>query len=309
VRFISCVLMSCLAIGCGARRPFNVTPDRAPAAGAAGTAVSRPPADSLETFMAKVRQLSVDARPERPAATTIEGADPRLAAALATAVMVPAPETYRAVADEYRRLRIADKAHQYLGKALALDPRDAATHDAIARVWRDSGFPQLALGDAYRALHFAPASPILHNTLGTIFQALGRRQLARARYERALQLDPAAAYALSNLCYGWVLEGRAERAIAACQHALRLSPSVTAARNNLGLAYAVAGDMQAARDAFRASGDAAATLYNVGIIHLARRDYGAALKAFEAAQVARPGMPLALARARQAQMLQKQSEE
>jgi len=309
VRFTVCVLMSCLAAGCGARRPYNVTPDHSSAAVADAKPARRPPADSLETFMAKVRELSAKARPDRPASTTIEGNDPRLAAALAAALLAPAPATYRAVAEEYRRLQIADKAHQYLGKALAMAPQDAATHDAVARVWRDSGFPHLGLGDAYRALHFAPTSPIPHNTLGTIFQALGRRQLARVHYERALQLDPAAAYALNNLCYGWVLERRTEKAIAACEHALRLSPGFAAARNNLGLAYAAAGDFRAARDAFNRSGDAAGAHYNVGIVHLARREYGAALKAFEAAHVARPGMPLAIARARQAKTLQNQSEE
>jgi Flp pilus assembly protein TadD len=298
------VLLVLAAAACDARQAPRLTPTPS-GEESANVSVRRPPADSLETFMAKVRQLAVAARPNRPAAATIEAQDPGLAAAVAAATFTPTPTTHRAAAHEYRRLGIADKAHQHLGAALALGPDDPATHDAIARLWRDTGFPHLALGDAYRALYFAPDSAVLHNTLGTILQALGQRQEARTRYERALQLDPTAAYALTNLCYGWVLDGRADKAIAACRHALQLEPGLVAAQNNLGLAYAVGGDLRAAREAFSASGDAARAFYNTGIVHLARREYGAALKAFRAAQSSRPGMRLAAARAEQ--VLQAQS--
>jgi Flp pilus assembly protein TadD len=306
VRFVAYLVLSCVAAGCAGRRPHQVASAQ-PSTTAATHRAQQPPVDSLETFIAKVRQLSAEARPERAAAATIEGHDPRLGAALAAAMLAPSPSSYREAADEYRRLSIADQAHQYLGRALALDPQDPATHDALARLWRDTGFPHLALGDAYRGLHYAPDSPVLHNTVGTILQALGRRGQARARYERALELDPTAAYALNNLCYGWVIDGDAPRAIAACQHAIRLQPDLTAARNNLGLAHAVAGDVGAARAAFAETGDAAQTLYNTGIMHLARRDYARALKAFRDAQASRPGMKLAAARAKQAKALTRNS--
>jgi Tfp pilus assembly protein PilF len=67
-----------------------------------------------------------------------------------------------------------DKAHYYLVKALELAPKEAATHEAMARLWRDAGMPHLALGDAYRAVHYDPVSAPARNTLGTVFQALGR---------------------------------------------------------------------------------------------------------------------------------------
>jgi Flp pilus assembly protein TadD len=251
--------------------------------------------------MAKVRKLSEEARPPRAVSATVEGRDMRLAAALAAAAVRPAPETYRMVADEYHRLGVADRAHEYLNRALALNPRDAVTHDAVARMWRDWGFAHLALADAHRAVYYAPSWAAARNTLGTIFQALGKRALARMQYELALELDPAAAYALNNLCYGWILDGDNRRAAAACLKALELDPALTAASNNLGLAYAAAGDLDAARVAFARAGDHPGALYNLGIAHLAKRHYSESVRAFQAAQAARPTMRLAAARAQQAE--------
>lgn len=261
----------------------------------------RPPADSLEVFMRKVRALSAEARPGRVPATTLEGTRPRLAAAAAAATLAPSPETLRAAAAEYALAGVNDRAFEYLNRSIALAPRDAAGYDALARLWRDSGFPQLGLGDAYRAVHYAPASAIAHNTLGTMLQTLGHRDAARREYERALGLEPTAVYALNNLCYGWVLAGEGRHAVRACEKALSVDPDFAPARHNLALAFAVAGNVSAALRTFDASSDRAEAHYNIGIVHLARREYRDAIKAFEAVQALRPGMRLATARLRQSQ--------
>jgi tetratricopeptide (TPR) repeat protein len=230
----------------------------------------------------------------------MESADPRLAAALLAANAAPSPLALRQVAEEYQRLGIHDRAHDYLHKALALDPHDAVTYDALARLWRDGGFFDAALADAQRALYYAPRSAPAHNTLGTVFQALGRRDQARQEYARALELDPTAAYALNNLCYGWILDREPGKAVDACQSALKLNPTLTAARNNLGLAYAARGDLDASRGAFERVGDPATALFNLGIVHMARREYSDAVTAFAAAQRARPSFRMATTRAEQA---------
>lgn len=291
------------AAGCAGRHALDVTPDRTRAdRHQSGQEVTRPTAsDSLHTFMAKVRKLSADARPEpREPLATIEATDAKLAAALTQERVAASAETYRAIAEEYRRLNIFDKAHYFYSKALALAPDDAAAFDGLARMWRDSGFPHLGLADAHRAVYFAPHSPVVHNTLGTVLQAMGRRDLARAEYERAVHLDASAAYALNNLCYGWVIDGQAAKAVSACERALGISPQFAAAQNNLALAHAVAGDESATKRAFAVNGDAAAAFYNTGVVYLARHQYGDAVKAFEAAHAARPTMTTAVARARQA---------
>ena len=282
--------------GCAERRFVNVTPDRpdrqATAAGA--------PADSLSAYMAKFRETSANARPNtRPEVRTLEASNPELAAALLGATALPSPESYRDVAQEYRRLRVYDKAHDYLAGALKFDPRDAMTHDAMARTWRDAGFPHLGVGDAYRAIYYAPKSPAARNTLGTLFQAMGRRAEARTQYEIAAKLDPLAGYAHNNLCYGWILEGDATSALQACRRALSLDPGSPIAHNNAGLAYALTGNLTAAREEFAHAGRAAAA-FNSGMVNLASQNWDGASKDFLDALAADPSLHSAAVRARQA---------
>jgi tetratricopeptide (TPR) repeat protein len=289
------------AAGCAERRFINVTPDR-PSPDRAGSNVA--PADSLATYMAKFREMAANAKPEgKPAFRTVEASDPGLAAALLAATAVPSPETFRNAAQEYRRVQVYDRAQDYLARALKLDPKDAMTHDAIARVWRDAGFPHLGMGDSYRAIYYAPASAAARNTLGTLFQAMGRRAEARVQYERAVQLDPLAGYAYNNLCYGWVLEGDAARAVKSCRQALSLDPSSAIALNNAGLAYALAGDMVASRESFEKSGSRAAAAFNRGVVDLAAGNWDDASKNFLDAYGADPTLRSAAVRARQAWMM------
>ena len=297
VRLLILSLSLVAAAGCAERRFINVTPDRPSPDRTAAT--SGAPADSLSAYMAKFREISANARPDsRPAPRTVEASDPALAAALLAATAVPSPETYREVAQEYRRLGVHDRAHDYLVRALKLDPKDAATHDALARVWRDAGFPHLGVGDSYRAIFFAPKSAAARNTLGTLFQAMGRRADARTQYEIAARLNPLAGYAHNNLCYGWILEGDASRALQACRRALSIDPESPMAHNNAGLAYTLAGDMTAAREAF-AHASRAAAAYNSGVANMAVQNWDAASKDFLDALAADPGMRPAAARARQ----------
>jgi Flp pilus assembly protein TadD len=303
-----CVLISISVAGCATRGPVRVSTDNAPQPASGSRAGERQPDDSLETFMAKVRKLSSEARPDQ-AAARLEARYPALGAAAALATFTPTPVTLRAAAEEYHRAGVFDRAFELLTKALVIDPRDAATHDAIARLWRDSGLAHLGLGDAHRAVFFDPNSPVVHNTLGTILQALGRRPLARAEFERALQLDHTAAYALNNLCYGWVLDGDAAKAISACESALRLDPQLTTARNNLGLAHAVGGDAAGASAAFAWAGDRATERYNTGMVRLAQGDFNGAAAAFDEAYAARPNLSQAAARANQARAAEKAGNE
>lgn len=314
MRVVLCLLLGLAATGCGARKHFvDVTPKDQPApqvqpqaqAQAKPAIEGRPsgPA-SLEAFIAEVKRKVADTKaPEKVRAAQAETSDPRLAAALAAAQVDPIPATYRAVAFEYSRLGVADKAHEYLDGAVVLDPNDGVTYDALARIWRDGGFADRALADAYRAVYYAPDSAAARNTLGTVFQAMGRHADARREFQRAIDRDPSAAYAINNLCYALILDGEARKAQAVCQRAVALDPKMSAARNNLALAFAAVGNLDGARAAFSSTGDKAAAQYNIGIVHLATRRYSDAVSAFAAAQQLRPDWRQATARARQAEKL------
>ena len=301
MRLFVCALVSLVCAGCGARAALKID---LPESAEPRFVASPAEAASLSSFIEQVRARMADARPpQRQALEQIESADPRLGAAISAAALDPSPQTLRRVAEEYTRLQITDKAHEYLYRAFVLDARDPATYDARARLWRDGLMLDRALADAYRALYYAPASATVHNTLGTIFQALGRRDEAQRQYRRALELDPTAAYAVNNLCYALILGRQPVDAISACETAVKMSPSMLAARNNLALAYALRGDLTATRSTFEASGDQARALYNLGIVYMAKRRYPDAVSAFVAAQQARPSFRLASERAQQAARL------
>ena len=293
------LVMTALAVwvaACGARGAVAVNPARgtAPASpalpGAAKVPAQAPraPVETLESFMAKVRHLSTEARADRVAPVTLEGTDPELMAALAASAAQPSPESYRALAAAYRRSMVVDKAHGALARALELDPRDGRTFDALARLWRDAGLAHLALGDAYRAVHYTGGTPETRNTLGTVLQALGRSREALAEFTRVVDKDPLAAYGWNNLCYGWLVGGRPAEATRACQRALSLQPTFAAAQNNLGLARAQAGDMAGAQRAFELAGHAAQADFNLGMAQAATGLYSQAAQSFERARAAQP---------------------
>jgi Flp pilus assembly protein TadD len=198
----------------------------------------------------------------------------------------------------YHRVGLLDQAYQYYNRALRLNRRHAASHEGLARVWRDWGFPLLGLGDAHRAIFYSPASPSAENTLGTVLHALGRRDEARAAYQRALLLEPAAPYALNNLCYLSLVEGRAAQALEECRAALRAEPALSAAHNNLALTYAALGKLDLARHEFEIAGGTTNPAYNMGIVYLTQDRFTLAAKEFDIARLSTPIVVDAARRAR-----------
>ena len=132
--------------------------------------------------------------------TTVEATDPVLASALAELAIRPSAAAHRAVAREYRRLKVDDTAFDHLTAATKLEPADALAYEELARIWRDWGFAELGLPDAARAIRLAPRSAAARNTRGTLFAAMGQLDAARQDFEAARVLDPAASFAIANLC-------------------------------------------------------------------------------------------------------------
>lgn len=252
--------------------------------------------------------------------TSGERAIPKTSADLPTAEVVSVPlaealaalsqgetaDRLRAVAIEYQRLHVLDKAEQFASKAIAAAPRNADLYELRARLWRDSDAPELALSDAHRAAYLAPSSAAVMNTLGTVHFALDQRPEAMAAFRKALSLDPGAAWASTNLCYVALVTGDESEALLRCGDALAANPSQPAARNNLALIHAAAGRLEDARREFLKAGPAPGN-YNMGIVFLARREYSLALDAFEAALRAEPGFDAAFKRAQEARALVSQA--
>ena len=240
--------------------------------------------------------------PSGTLAMTIEAQDERLSAVLLALAIAPRAETHRQAALEYRRLGVLDKAHEHFSNAVSLNPSDAVSYDALARIWRDWGAAHLGLADAHRAVYYAPNSAAAANTLGTLLQATENIEAAKLWYARAIHLDKSAWYALNNLCYAMVLTR--EAAINTCQAAVAAAPGTKAkvAQNNLALAHLAAGDANSAKQWFRHASDPATASYNYGIAMMATRAYDEAAIAFQEALRANPLFTLAAMRARQARL-------
>jgi tetratricopeptide (TPR) repeat protein len=292
-----CVGVAVLSVGCASHGPPRSGPDS-----------RTEPTTSLETYIRKVRSLSMAARPPRPAASTLEARDPEIREALKALAAGATTSSHLRVAEAYRQAGVLDAAYDHYTAALVLDKGDPASYDGLARVWRDWGFPELGMGDARRAIFYAPDSAAAYNTFGTLLQALGLRSEAHRAFKRALALDPWAAYAWANLCYLSFQSADIESALASCRRAIALEPGLAAAHNDLGLVYAAAGDLASAAREFSVAAGDVGRQYNIGIVLSASRRYSEAAAAFEAAQVLRPDWARAAERARQSRLRAQQSE-
>jgi len=165
-----------------------------------GSAPSQPPVDRPEAARRAAEAIAAATPSAQPDVPTLEGEDRVLAAALLDLERGPTAPRHRAAGDAYRRAGVLDKAHEHYTAAIRLDPADAVSWDARARIWRDWGFPNLGLPDARRAVYFAPSSAEAANTLGTIHYVLGQPDAALLAFERAASLAPGAAWARRNLC-------------------------------------------------------------------------------------------------------------
>ena len=118
MRALLCIFVTMSVAGCAARRPMNVSPDKPRPIDAGPRTAGQVPEDSLEAFMAKVRKLSSEAKPDRQDSAGLAARYPGLAAAAAVATFAPSPVTLRAAAEEYRRYGVRF-AHQGAGDRLA----------------------------------------------------------------------------------------------------------------------------------------------------------------------------------------------
>lgn len=236
---------------------------------------------------------------------TVEATDAVLRDAMASARASRTCPSLTAVGVRYYELGLRDVAGSYLTDAIALDSKCAVAHDALAKVWRQAGLQDRALGSAHRATYFSPRTAAFWNTYGTVLQELGRDSEAADAYRRVIQLDPSAAYAHSNLCYLALQAGETEAATAACQAALAVDPGFVPAINNLALIRAASGNSAEAFALFSSAGSVAAAHYNMGMVRLVQRNLPAALTEFEAAYGADPAFDDAHAKARMVRLLLK----
>ena len=137
-------------------------------------------------------------------------------------------------------------ALRLIGRALQIDPNNAAAHSNIGSAWRGLKRHDEALASYDRALALMPGHvEALHNR-GIVLHDLGRDEAALASYERVLALRPGHAEALAHRGASLAALGRTEAALASLERALALKPGDAAILHGHGTALAALGRHEAA---------------------------------------------------------------
>lgn len=116
------------------------------------------------------------------------------------------------------------EAANLIGRAIAIEPRQATMHANLGAAWQDLGQPDRALASYDAALALTPGYALAWSNRGNSLRQLGRLEEACTSYARALASRPDYPEALCNLAISLHDLGRDDEALAAAGRALRLRP-------------------------------------------------------------------------------------
>lgn len=126
------------------------------------------------------------------------------------------------------------RAIELIGKAVSLDPRQAAYHGNLSEACRAAGDLPQAEVQARLALNLQPGHAAFCNSLGLALQAQGRHGEALPQFQEAVRREPGFALAHNNLGITLREIGRLAEALDAFRAAVRLDPASALAQSNLG---------------------------------------------------------------------------
>jgi Flp pilus assembly protein TadD len=135
-------------------------------------------------------------------------------------------------------------------EGVRLAPNVAWSHHVLAEVLYTAHRYAEAVDSARRALTLSPRKASVYSTLSAALREVGRFQLAVEAAQEGLQIDPASAACLHQRALGLLCLGRTEEAIDGVVSGLARAPLDPFMQNNLGVAFAVAGRFDLARDRF-----------------------------------------------------------
>jgi len=138
----------------------------------------------------------------------------------------------------------------YFDKALALDPKDAASYAGKAICLLLLNEPDKALEFARKAVELAPDDEIASVNLGYIYIEMNMVNKAITEYRRFISLNIPSSYSYYNLGCAYAIQNRIEEAISALREATKINPQFAFAYNNLGWCLWQLGNYGEAIEAF-----------------------------------------------------------
>jgi Flp pilus assembly protein TadD len=201
-----------------------------------------------------------------------------------------------------------DYVLKMLGQRVAAEPDNIAIRLELAKLYRDRGFPEVALEicrlaaarfpesteaelalvralhdmkrpqEAITALEAQPRqSAEYYSWLGILRDQTGAWEPAEAAHRKAVEIAPTQDALHNNLGYNLLLQKKSEAAAAEFREALRLNPASQLARNNLGLALANSDAAQAISN-WETASDPATAHSNLAAVWIEKGNYVEARK-------------------------------
>jgi tetratricopeptide (TPR) repeat protein len=203
---------------------------------------------------ARCYQQALDHSPRNPDALLLLGIIARHALLFKEAIALtkaaieerPAAHYFLNLAHAHRAAGNLAEAERACRKALALAPRDAATHCWLAEILLEVQSYDAARRCCEEALAVQPGFGRAHHGIGNILCKQGDHTGAAASYRRAVALDPRRAEFHFGLGYALQKLDERREARAAFLAALKLRPSFVEAHLNLGNLYYDRGQFPAA---------------------------------------------------------------
>ena len=201
-----------------------------------------------------------------------------------------------------------DYVLKILGQRVAAEPDNLAIRLELARLYRDRGFPEVALEicrlaaarfpesaeaelalvrslhgmkrtqEAIGELEAKPRSSAdYYSWLGILRDQAGTWEAAEPAHRKAVEIAPTQDALHNNLGYNLLMQKKSEAAAAEFREALRLNPASQLARNNLGIALAGSNTAQAISN-WETASDPATAHSNLAAIWIEKGNYAEARK-------------------------------
>ncbi len=161
------------------------------------------------------------------------------------------PEAWYNLAAALQEAGQLAEARQAIGRALRLDASRPEAHNTLGIVEMGEGRMEEARREFEIAAGLDERNAHARNNLGNVLRALGRPDEAERAYRKSAELAPRYAEPLNGLGTLEVERDRPGAALSYFERALRLAPAYHEVRLNRAIAHDLAGDADAAVNAYR----------------------------------------------------------
>lgn len=198
---------------------------------------------------------------------------------------------------EHLRLRQLDKAIEYFGRAIALNPSQAEAYVNRGVAHRKIGDLARALSDYDKAVALEPQWSATYSNRGNLHSSMNNHERAIRDHKRAIELSPNSATNYSDRATSYKRMGNYDLAILDYTTAIGLNPRIAAIYDNRGTAYSAKGEHDLAiRDhdkAIQLNPHFALAHNNLGCARFRKGDYKRAVQDFDRAIELNPDRALA----------------